>query len=205
MRRSPFGASSASSAHQPAVLVEQFFGPVAPHPLFEHLQMLGLASPTPQAAPGASETCLRSVLPSTAFGPGPSFRRAQHDHRPARALLEPVLPRVALNASNLGDDRVERRGHRADASRPDRRLRRNRACSRSRETALRVLRAECAPARSGWRSCSRSNAGSAAPRHRATGLRNLFECQLAASGPVSASPSPTTQRDQQSGLSNAAP
>src|SRR3712207_677393 len=38
-----------------------------------------------------------------------------------------------------------------------------------------------------------------------TGLRNLFECQLAASAPVSASPSPMTQQTTRSGLSNAAP
>jgi hypothetical protein len=37
------------------------------------------------------------------------------------------------------------------------------------------------------------------------GLRNLFECQLAASGPVSASPSPTTQQTSRSGLSKHAP
>ena len=37
------------------------------------------------------------------------------------------------------------------------------------------------------------------------GLRNLFPCQPVASGPVSASPSPTTQATIRSGLSNAAP
>src|SRR5229473_2623278 len=37
------------------------------------------------------------------------------------------------------------------------------------------------------------------------GLRNLLECQLVASGPVSASPSPTTQATIRSGLSKAAP
>src|SRR5713101_3100517 len=37
------------------------------------------------------------------------------------------------------------------------------------------------------------------------GSRNLFECQLAASGPVSASPSPITQKTLRSGLSKAAP
>ena len=39
----------------------------------------------------------------------------------------------------------------------------------------------------------------------AGGSRNLLECQLAASGPVSASPSPITQATTRSGLSNAAP
>ena len=37
------------------------------------------------------------------------------------------------------------------------------------------------------------------------GLSSLLACQLAASGPVSASPSPTTQHTTRSGLSNAAP
>jgi hypothetical protein len=37
------------------------------------------------------------------------------------------------------------------------------------------------------------------------GFRNLLECQLVASAPVSASPSPTTQATIRSGLSKAAP
>jgi hypothetical protein len=37
------------------------------------------------------------------------------------------------------------------------------------------------------------------------GFKNLFECQLAASAPVSASPSPMAQATSASGLSNAAP
>ena len=45
--------------------------------------------------------------------------------------------------------------------------------------------------------------GSTAPSR--IGLRNLFECQEVASGPVSASPSPTTATTSRSGLSNAAP
>src|SRR3974377_493506 len=45
--------------------------------------------------------------------------------------------------------------------------------------------------------------GSTAPSR--IGLRNLFECQAVASGPVSASPSPTTQATMRSGLSSAMP
>ena len=37
------------------------------------------------------------------------------------------------------------------------------------------------------------------------GSRNLLECQEVASGPVSASPSPTTQATTRSGLSKTAP
>ena len=49
----------------------------------------------------------------------------------------------------------------------------------------------------------RCRIGSTAPS--VTGLRNLFECQLAASGPVSASPSPITQAAISPGLSKTAP
>ena len=45
--------------------------------------------------------------------------------------------------------------------------------------------------------------GSTAPS--VTGLRNLLECQAVASGPVSASPSPTTQAAIRVGLSITAP
>jgi hypothetical protein len=37
------------------------------------------------------------------------------------------------------------------------------------------------------------------------GLSSLFDCHAVASGPVSASPSPTTQATIRSGLSNTAP
>src|SRR5580700_7581857 len=49
----------------------------------------------------------------------------------------------------------------------------------------------------------RCRIGSTAPS--LAGLRNLLECQAVASGPVSASPSPTTQATIKSGLSNTAP
>ena len=44
----------------------------------------------------------------------------------------------------------------------------------------------------------RCRIGSTAPSR--AGSTNLLECQLAASGPVSASPSPTTQADEQVGV-----
>ncbi len=45
--------------------------------------------------------------------------------------------------------------------------------------------------------------GSTAPSE--TGFRNLLPCQPVASGPVSASPSPTMQQTNRPGLSKAAP
>ena len=84
------------------------------------------------------------------------------------------------------------------------RLRRSTACSRIRKRSMsssRLIRASTVglailyPFK--WR------IGSTAPS--VAGLRNLFECQLVASGPVSASPSPITQATSRSGLSKAAP
>ena len=49
----------------------------------------------------------------------------------------------------------------------------------------------------------RCNIGSTAPS--VTGLRNLLECHAVASGPVSASPSPTIHVVIRSGLSNTEP
>src|ERR1017187_2900512 len=49
----------------------------------------------------------------------------------------------------------------------------------------------------------RCRIGSTAPS--VAGLRNLLECHAVASGPVSASPSPTTQATIKPGLSNTAP
>src|ERR1039457_702149 len=49
----------------------------------------------------------------------------------------------------------------------------------------------------------RCRIGSTAPS--VAGLRNLLECHAVASGPVSASPSPTQQATMRLGLSNTAP
>ena len=43
---------------------------------------------------------------------GPALGRVEHDHRPARPRGVAMLARVVLNALDLLDDRVERRGHR---------------------------------------------------------------------------------------------
>ena len=55
------------------------------------------------------------------------------------------------------------------------------------------------------RSCTRSGGGSGSTAPSRRGSRNLFECHPVAAGPVSASPSPTTQATTRSGLSKAAP
>src|SRR5579871_5409580 len=45
------------------------------------------------------------------FGAGPAFRRAHDDHRPDWATFETVAPRFLLNASDIADHCLERRGH----------------------------------------------------------------------------------------------
>ena len=58
---------------------------------------------------------------------------------------------------------------------------------------------------SGWRSCTRSGAGSAVPPRRRPGPGTCSSASPSRAGPVSASPSPTMQQTSRSGLSNAAP
>ena len=45
------------------------------------------------------------------LGPGPALGRLEDDHRPARPLGDAPLPGVRLDSPDLGDDRIERRGH----------------------------------------------------------------------------------------------
>ena len=66
-----------------AVCVEEFLGLVAPHPVFELPQMLGVLEVRDRhlmRAPGALDG-----LAVDDFRSGPAFRRAEDDHRPARA------------------------------------------------------------------------------------------------------------------------
>jgi hypothetical protein len=80
--------------------------------------------------------------------------------------VKAVRARVVLDAADLGDRGVERRGHELVH------LHRVVALDEVRRVAVAAeqrfqLVAGCAPARSGRRSCSRSGAGSAARRRRA--------------------------------------
>ncbi len=100
MRRSPLGASSASSGNELAVLVEEFLGLVALHPLLQQLQMLGLRRQFGKRhlvrAPGAFDGHAIHLLRA-----GPAFGRAQNDHGPVRPLLEAVGAGLCLDLSDL--------------------------------------------------------------------------------------------------------
>ena len=83
-----------------AVLVEQLLGPVGAHPGLE----LARRARATLASPVSGTWCERGVASP---GPGPALRRAQHDHRPARAL-----PAAAGCSADLAGDLVERGRHR---------------------------------------------------------------------------------------------
>ena len=138
---------------------------------------------------------------------GPALRRAQHDHRPARPLAR-RRPRARAPGSSrdVVERLVERRRERAGARRGGSSTR----VDEQRPLAVALEeRDELAlgDAREHRRVRDLVAVQVQDRKHGAVacGFRNLFECQLVASGPVSASPSPTTQATSRSGLSNAAP
>ena len=142
--------------------------PVALHPVFEQFDMLGLA-PCRRSAPGGRASSLR---PSTRR---PFWARSSPWGCAARSSAIAGRRSSRRRAPPPGSPRSRRLPGRAsppsaDASAAGRRPRQNAACSHSRATALRVARAGCGRGSSGWRSCSRSDAGSAAPRRRSPGL-----------------------------------
>ena len=169
----------------------------------------GWSGPRP-AAPGAPARC----PPPAARPPRPA--RSSPSGCAARSSASAAGPRarwprpdraagLVLDRADRGDRLVQRGGHRPGAWRRARGRSRRSARSRTRAAARRARPPGSGPAPPGWRSSSRSGAGSAAPRRPGPGRGTGCECQLVASGPVSASPSPTTQATIRSGLSNAAP
>ena len=138
--------------------------------------------------------------PSTTGGHAPALRRAQDDHRPrtARHRSRGALAMASRHASTAvaiclvhvrrvvaGDD--------------------VRLVAVPAEQREQLLAPGSGPAASGWRSCTGSARGSAAPRRRAPGAGTWPRASWSPAGPVSASPSPTTQNATRSGWSSTAP
>ena len=96
MRRSPFGARSASSGPKLAVLVEQFLRPVAPHPASRCLQVFRVGRQIGHRHLVGAEGPL-NLLAIDHLRAGPAFRCTQHDHRPARALRRTVFAALLLD------------------------------------------------------------------------------------------------------------
>ena len=193
---------------QPAFLVEELLGPVPAHPILEPAQLVrALADARERHLVRAPRSLDRDAVDLA--GASPAFRRPEHEHRPARPLELAALPRSLLDLRDRVERAVERGGEAVRAPPATSRRRNHR---RRRSAPSRSPRSNDSSSLSGIRASTvgfaifqpfRCRIGRTAPSRR--GLRNLFECQLAASGPVSASPSPTTQATTRSGLSKAAP
>ena len=156
IRRSPARRQRGQLRAQRAVGVEQLLRPVGAHPLLE----LRRGARGCRRTLASGTWCERNVpsagSPSTTFGPGPALRRAQHDHRPARALG------VAVLARGRAGSRRSRRATSSSAAAMQLVHRRRvvaldeiAARSRSPRAARAAPRRGSGPAPSGWRSCSR--------------------------------------------------
>ena len=162
--------------------------------------MLRAWSPSRRSAPDARARAFRSSgrrPPSGRSSPSGSCSTIIGQRGRSRA---PPLRAARLDGADLVEHDVERLRHQLMHGRGIVARDEDTARSRSRRTGSPARSRRCAPGPSGWRSCSRSDAGSAAPRRRCAGLRNLLECQEVASGPVSASPSPMTQATIEIGI-----
>ena len=137
------------------------------------------------------------------LGPGPPLGRLENNHRPLRSFRDAPFSGVRLNSANLGDHLVKRRGHP-----PVHRLwfvplDEVRSVTVTSQEVLELIAADTQDRRVGDFVAVQMEDGQNGAS--VAGLRNLFECQLVARGPVSASPSPTTHATIRSGLSKAAP
>ncbi len=205
MRRSPRGASSANSGNQFSVFVKEFFGFVASHPLFELPQMFGLARQLRRAEPDASETSLRSACHPPLSVPSSLSACAERSSAICGRSVKPFSRASVLNRLDLGENRVERRRHQLMHRFGIVAFDEVRLVAVADQQTCQFFVAQSAPARSGWRFCSRSNAESAAPRRRAPGSEICSSANWPRARPVSASPSPMTQAAIKSGLSKTAP
>ena len=160
-----------------------------------------------RAAPGAPGTCLRPGrrrplwVPSSPWGCAARSRASAAGRERTGAGGPGLVPDRADARVRL----VERRGdvavHLVDVAAGDL----EHLVAVGVQQAAARPRDRCARAPSDWRSCTSSGAGSAGRRRRGAGLRKRVPFHDPSSGPVSASPSPTTQATSRSGLSMAAP
>ena len=95
---------------QASVLVEKLFWPIALHPRFENANVLGVAMHRAHRNLMGAPIVL-GPLAIDLLGARPALRRAEHDHGPAGALHRAVLARVGLDALDVADDGIQRRGH----------------------------------------------------------------------------------------------
>src|SRR3954468_24117428 len=102
----PLGVRGQDLLARAPVVVEELLWPVGAHPRLERLHVPGVARETGArdlvGAPGALGRLAVDLL-----GARPALRRAQDDHRPARALAEVAAARAALDLGDLVQRAVE--------------------------------------------------------------------------------------------------
>jgi len=104
------GRERGQIGYEPPILAEEFLGAVARHPRLQHRQMLRFPGRLRQRHLMRAKRTLNPE-PVDNGGPGPPFRRSQHDHRPPRTLGNAAFSRVLLDALDHGDGVVARRRH----------------------------------------------------------------------------------------------
>ena len=199
MRVSPLGASARELGDEPPAVVEELLGLVALHPRFEHRAGARRCRARPRAAPGARGTSPRRALRRRPSAPStPSASAARSQASPASSLLRaPVRPPGSRGSSST-TRRSPPRSSRARASaRP---LRRSARRSRDPRAGSGSTRRSRVRARWGPEILYplRCSTGRTAPSR--AGFRKLTPFQEPSSGPVSASPSPTTATASEIGV-----
>ena len=97
--------------HEASVRVEQFVRAVAPHPALEIGDVVGMRRIDEDRHLMGAERAL-DPQPVDLLRAGPAFRRAEHDHRPARPRRAFRLPRRLADAPDLLDHRIHGGRHR---------------------------------------------------------------------------------------------
>ena len=105
-----FGREIGEVGAEAAFLVEELFGLVAAHPVFEELEVVGLlenlAEGDLMGAPGAFDG-----LAVDEFGAGPALGGAEDEHGPARALGAATFAGGFLDGGDAVEHGVEQGGH----------------------------------------------------------------------------------------------
>ena len=95
---------------QATAFLEKLLRPIALHPAFQHLEVLGMRGVNGERDLVRTEGAF-DLYAVDHLRPGPAFGRIQDDHRPARPLEIAAYPSVTLEGLDFLHRRVERRGH----------------------------------------------------------------------------------------------
>src|SRR6185312_1739762 len=104
------GRDARDLRNERAIVIEQFFGAVALHPLLEQRDMSRIIRKSGDRYLMRAERSLR-LLPVDELGARPALGRTQHDHRPWDAMREAVLARFLLDALDVRQNGVHGGSH----------------------------------------------------------------------------------------------